>query len=114
MKEGTAEFSEYWRETLPSSTPITESNEEDNQPRIVEYYITDASNKRIEETIIGETIVLNVDTRNMIGEKMTIDLDDQTVDFKYDGEVLKNDTLTDYEISNDLEKIELEVIEQQD
>jgi len=112
MREGTTEFSEYWRVTYPNTAPITES-EDDTEPRVVEYYITDTDHKRIEETIIGETILLNIDTRNLIGEKLTINLDDQTVDFKYNGEVLVNDTLTDYEIGSNLEKIELEVIKQQ-
>ncbi|WP_299600280.1 type VI secretion system tube protein TssD [uncultured Aquimarina sp.] len=113
MKEGTAEFSEYWRVTYPNTAAVSNNEESDNQPRIVEYYITDTNNKRIEETVVGETILLNIDSRNLIGEKLTINLDDQTVDFKYNGEILFNDTLTDYEISSNLEKIELEVIKQQ-
>ena len=114
FKEGAAEYQEYWRTTYPSTAVVTESsNEEDNQPRIVEYYITDANNKRIEETGPGETIFLVIDTRNLIGEKLTINLDDQTVDFVYGNETLVNDTLKDYEIGKNLEKIELKVIEQQ-
>lgn len=113
MKEGTTEFSEYWRVTYPNTTTISNNEESDNQPRIVEYYITDTNNRRIEETVVGETILLNIDSRNLIGEKLTINLDDQTVDFKYNGEILVNDTLTDYEISSNHEKIELEVIKQQ-
>ncbi|GAA0723837.1 hypothetical protein GCM10009430_27700 [Aquimarina litoralis] len=113
MKEGTAEFSEYWRVTYPNTAAVSNNEESDNQPRIVEYYITDTNNKRIEETVVGENILLNIDSRNLIGEKLTINLDDQTVDFKYNGEILVNDTLTDYEISSNHEKIELEVIKQQ-
>ncbi|WP_299242229.1 type VI secretion system tube protein TssD [uncultured Aquimarina sp.] len=113
VQEGATEFSEYWRVTYPNSAPITESSAPDNEPRVVEYYITDTNNRRIEETIAGETILLNIDSRNLIGEKLTINLDDQTVDFKYNGEILANDTLSDYEITSNLEKIELEVIKQQ-
>lgn len=113
MKEGATEFSEYWRVTYPNTATVSNNEESDNQPRIVEYYITDTNNRRIEETVIGETILLNIDSRNLIGEKLTINLDDQTVDFKYNGEILANDTLTNYEISSNLEKIELEVIKQQ-
>ncbi|AXT56221.1 hypothetical protein D1815_10815 [Aquimarina sp. AD1] len=113
MKEGTAEFSEYWRVTYPNTAPVADSETSDNEPRIVEYYITDTNNKRIEETIVGENILLNIDSRNLIGEKLTINLDNQTVDFKYNGDILVNDTLTDYEIGSNLEKIELEVIKQQ-
>lgn len=113
MKEGTAEFSEYWRVTYPNTAPVAKSEASDNEPRVVEYYITDTNNRRIEETVIGETILLNIVSRNLIGEKLTINLEDQTVDFKYIGEILANDTLSNYEISSNHEKIELEVIKQQ-
>ncbi len=46
----------------------------------------------------------------MIGELMTISLNDPTADFMYMGQVLENDTLKDLSITKNMEKIELEVV----
>jgi len=79
---------------------------------LTEYFLTDENGKRVEEYEVGDTIILNIKTKNRIGDKLTIHLEDKTHDFKYNGEVLKDDKLTDFTITKDEEKIELEVIVQ--
>ena len=83
------------------------------KPEIKDYFITDKSNKRIDKAKVGETILLHVNTKDMIGETMTINLDDQTVDFKYKGQRLVNDSLKDLVITSDAEIVALEVIKQE-
>lgn len=112
VKEGTTEFSEYWRTTFPNITPITEKEEETLEPKVIDYYITNLNNKRIQNVKPDDKILLNVHTKNMIDKLFTINLDNPNVDFKYNGEILTNDTLKDYLIEKNLEKIELEVIKQ--
>lgn len=82
------------------------------EKKLTEYFLTDANGEKVEEYEVGDTITLNIKTENRIGDKLTIHLEDKTHDFKYNGEVLKDDKLTDYTITKDEEKIELEVIVQ--
>lgn len=111
-KEGSVVFNEYWKVTdLNRKTDVTD-DAVDNEPKIIDYYITDLTNKRIEQAKPGDKILLNVHTKNLLGKLLSINLDDKTVDFKYNGEVLVNDTLTNYEINANLEKIELEVVKE--
>ena len=49
-----------------------------------------------------------------IYNNLNIHLDDKTHDFKYKGQILKNDILRNYKIGSNLEQIELEVINQQE
>jgi len=49
----------------------------------------------------------------MVGEAMTIKLNSQTVDFRYNGKVLIDDTLKDLQITGNNQKIELDVIRQE-
>ncbi|PKQ64037.1 hypothetical protein BZG01_15185 [Labilibaculum manganireducens] len=82
-----------------------------NEPKLVNYFITDISGNELEEYNTGDKIILQIETENRIGDMLTINLDDKTHDFKYNNNILVNDTLT-YIIGEDLEKIELEVIKQ--
>lgn len=62
---------------------------------------------------IGDTIILVLSSRNLVGKKINIDLNDKDADFEYKGTKLVNDKLNDYLVNNNTEKIELTVIEQQ-
>lgn len=97
-----------------STTPAdkTESVDED-EGVFIDFYITDYEDEmRIDETIVGKKVWLNVRTRNLVGELVTIELDEQSVAFKYQGEFLVEGKLTDYEITKDHEKILVDVVEQ--
>ncbi len=85
---------------------------EEEEKEIVSYHITDTEGNELEEYEAGDKIILNIETKNRVGDKLTIHLEDKTHDFKYNGELLKNDMLKDYVINNDLEEVELEVVNQ--
>ncbi len=85
----------------------------EQEPKILEFYLTDTNNKRIENAAIGDVIYLNLRTRNMIGDKMDLSLENPLQDYLYGGDRLVNDTLTDFVIEKDDVKIELEVVEQE-
>ena len=85
-----------------------------NEKEVTNYFITDVEGEELESYNVGDTIILNIETLNRIGDTITINLEDKTHDFKYNGQILPNDTIRDYSISNDSEKIELEVIAQQE
>lgn len=91
---------------------IEETVISNNEKEVTRYYITDTNGDALERYKVGDIIVLNIETLNRIGDEVTINLEDKTHDFKYNGQVLKNDTIKNYIISGDSEKIELEVIQQ--
>ncbi len=104
-------------EHLAEETPVNpntsnQSTANTGEKKLVEYFMTDTSGKRVDKFEVGDTVILNIKTENRIGDKITIHLDDKTHDFRYQGEVLPDDKLSDYTIQKDLEKIELEVIAQ--
>ncbi|MFP2996461.1 type VI secretion system tube protein TssD [Spongiivirga sp. MCCC 1A20706] len=91
---------------------ITERETTNDEPELLDYYITDLEENKIDEAVPGDKILLNVLTKNLKGEVLTITLENPTADYKYKGQLLENDTLTDYSVKYDHEKIELEVITQ--
>lgn len=80
--------------------------------KLLDYYLTDSSGKRIDEYETGDKIFLCIETKNRINDKITIHLEDKSHDFKHKGKVLENDKLENHIIKRDLEKIELTVIGQ--
>lgn len=70
------------------------------EPKILDYYITDQNDTRIEEYRTGDKIVLNILTKNHIGDLLDLSLEDKKHDFIYNDIVLENDTLSDYEIKS--------------
>jgi len=102
-------FEEHWLTTKPENVPVTVR--EDNK-ELTSYYLTNAEGEEIESYKTGDKITLNIETKNRINDKMSINLNDAEHDFKLNGTVLNNDTIKDYVISSDHETIELEVIDQ--
>ena len=84
-----------------------------SEPKLINYFITDVSGNELEEYNTGDTIILQIETENRIGDAVTISLEDKTHDFKYNGKILENDTIQNYTINSNLEQIELEVTDQQ-
>ncbi len=104
----------HWQEnwTVPS---IQEPHvaEEDFSKQVIEYYITDVEGNRIKDYYSEETIFLTIKTKNRIGDRITLYLDDKSHDFKYKGNILENDILDGIVLESDVHKVELEIIEEQ-
>ncbi|WP_196894165.1 type VI secretion system tube protein TssD [Aureivirga marina] len=96
--------------TAPIESKPHQPKEDEKKKKFVDYYITDVNGKRLEEYEVGDTIVLNIKTKNRINDKITIHLEDKSHDYKYQGKVLEDDKLKNYIINSDLEKVQLEVI----
>jgi len=101
----------HWAVTDPSNLNV-QPTVIDNEKKITNYYLTNKEGERIEGYKKDDIIVLNIETRNRIGDRVTIDLNDAEYDFEYNGSILQNDTLRNIVIGNDLEQIELKVVEQ--
>ncbi len=89
-----------------------EVKEQDEDNSYIDFYL-EKDGKKIEEYKIGDIIILVIKTKNKRNTEFTINLNDQTADFEYNGNRLKDDTLN-YKINSDLEKIELKVIKQKE
>ncbi len=110
--DGMVLHEKFWKVTDVSSqnvapTTLTKDAE------LIGSYITDLEDNELEEYETGDTIRLHIETKNAQGKKINLSLNDASHDFRYNGQILKNDTLRDYPIHSDLEKIELDVIDQQ-
>ncbi len=76
-------------------------------------YMVDEKNNRIDDVRPGMKIELVIKTSGCIGRSITIDLKNEECDYKYNGKILENDVLSNYTINQNIERIPLEVIEQQ-
>ena len=107
------EYSASWRKTfdMDDVEPTTLDQEE---PEVIDCYYTDLEGNEDVELEIGNEVYLVLKTENMIGEARDIDLNNPKKDFEYNGEILEDDTIKDFNITSDLQKIKLKIIAQQE
>ena len=79
---------------------------------IVDVFITDENNERIEVTEPNKIIFLHLETENMIGKYVTIDLSNDRIDYLFEGKHLENDILPNIYVSNDKMIFKLTTIKQ--
>ncbi|MDC1162005.1 type VI secretion system tube protein TssD [Tenacibaculum sp.] len=107
-----SEYSAYWRTTYPAQDVEPTVLENSNEKKFTNYYLTDTENNSIDGYDIGDTVILNIETENRIGDVITVDLNEKEYDFEHNGKVLINDIIKNININNDLEQIELKVVVQ--
>lgn len=78
-----------------------------------ELYLTDEKNNRIDNVNPGMKVELVIKTSGCKGRSISIDLSNEECNYKYDGQMLENDVLSNYVINQNIERIPLEVIAQQ-
>lgn len=84
---------------------------EEKEPEIVSATFKDSNGNEVQKVTKG-TVTLHVETKDMVGEMISIDLSDNNYDFLYNGELIENDLLEDISVRSDQMSIELEVIKQ--
>lgn len=104
-------YNASWRETFREENAEPTTLENTQEKEFTRCYITDLEENQLNKYETGDKILLNIESKNRIGDNMTVFLDNKTHDFKFKGKVLENDTLK-HVISNDFEQVELEVIDQ--
>jgi len=101
---------------LPPSDPGPgESQEEEKtEPKFLGYHFENDKGEKIEQDAIriDDVIYLIVETENADGEKITLSLDDDKLDYKHNGKVLENDTIKGVSVTGDRTKIKLTAVAQ--
>lgn len=106
--------SEYYAITFDYVRPKEKSQQLLNtDPDLFELYYTDTSGKKIENSDfkIGTFIYLNVRGENLAGKTGDLSIEDEKVDFEYEGNRLENDTLQNYTFKSNNDSIKLKIIE---
>ncbi len=78
--------------------------------KITKSYFTDVNGNPIEKITKEKEVMLVVESENMSGEEIVINLPDHYGDFKYEGEEITENKVLKMNVGGDSEKIKLEVI----
>ena len=99
----------------PSEDAPYQPEEKKGDPTFIEYHFENANGEKIEQEKIkiDDVIHLIIKTENAEGEKITIDLDDDDLDYKHNGKVLKNDVLNGVSVTGTITKIKLTAVAQE-
>ena len=81
---------------------------------MIDYYLIDNNGKRVEQVSINDEVALIIESENMVGKNITINLSNKSHDFEYQGSRLANDRINNFQIKSDQEKIKLKIIAKQD
>ena len=112
MQGGQIIFEKNWKRTDLSIANVepTRITQVDEEQKIIRQYITDRNDVELEEYNLGDKIYYVIESQNMNGESIDLNLNDKTIDFLYKEERLKDDKLENYIIASEQDKIALEVI----
>jgi len=81
---------------------------------IIDCYYTDLEGNENTELNIGDEVYLVLQTENMVGEIIDVDLANHAKDFEYNGAVLENDILEDLKITTEQQKVKLTIVPPQE
>ncbi len=96
-----------WNPSNPFANNSTETTEQEEEGSIVDIYYENENGEKISKLRKNKTIFLTVQTNNMVGKTIDIDLNDSDFDFEYDGALLDNNQLPDQEVTSETIKLEL-------
>ena len=115
IESGKIEFIDSGQRNAPKNIDTTGMPlpEYVSKSQTIETYYTNLEGDKIEEAIIGEEIYLVLESKNMIGQVIDVDLSDNTRDFEYEGQILKDDILKNLTINKNIQQERLKVIPQQ-
>ena len=95
-------------ELSPVQACALKDEEKDPVQKITKSYFTDVDGNPLEKITKEKEVMLVVESENMGGEEIIIDLSDHYGDFKYEGELLTASKALKISVGGDSEKIKLE------
>ncbi|MBE7653984.1 hypothetical protein J2Q11_13765 [Tenacibaculum finnmarkense genomovar finnmarkense] len=108
------DYSAYWRKTWLNEKNIEPTVLEKQEPQFLGYYFNNDNGEKIEQKKIkiNDKLNLIIESEKAEGEIVTINLNDNRLDYKYNGNLLKNDILKGIEIMGDKTEVRLIAIKQ--
>ena len=80
-------------------------------PKVIDFYLTDKHNNRLENVDYGTFVYLHIKTVGYIGKTISVEMNNEKADYLLNGERLEKDVLKDYLVQNNEEIVELKVVE---
>lgn len=104
---------EYWNVSDPWKK-VEKTKLEEKTPNLLGYSFEDEDGETIKQEKLknNQKFYLVIQSENADGETVSINLDDDKLDFKYDGQIAKNDTLTGIPLTGDETRVELIAVRQ--
>ena len=110
---GTNIFEKYWKVSDLSNTAVpTVINEDEEEPNFISHHFENMQGVIIEQEEIDDKINLIIESINGNGRSITINLDDELLDYEYNGKRLENDILKNITVTGDFTTVELKAIKQ--
>ena len=109
IQDGTKTFEWYWRVT-DINTNVTPTTRENNEEETIDCYLTDIENNENPDLEKVNEVYLVIKTENMVGKTKDIDVSNFKLIFEYKDEILANNTLSNFNINSDLQKVKLKIV----
>ena len=109
MKTKGVTHQEPWNPSNPF-VEIEETTREEEEEQILESYFEDQEGERITKVRKGQDVFLVIKTENMTGKQVDIDLGTTDGAFEYEGQIVEDNILNEYDITSDYLKIALKSI----
>jgi hypothetical protein len=107
------EFPKRWNVSwIPPSERMPYQSTNNSSLQITKTHYEDLDGNKTEKLTIGKDVYLVIESSNILGKKIDIDLSDKEKDFIYKGQVLENDILKNLVINSNIQKEKLTIIAQ--
>ncbi len=93
-----------------NACPLNDDEKKEPKQEITGFYFTDINGNPLEKIAKEEEVMLVIESENMSGEEVVINLPADNVGFKYKGEEVTEDKVLKLSIGSNTEKIKLETI----
>ncbi|AXO79054.1 hypothetical protein DZC78_01205 [Olleya aquimaris] len=115
LQNGEKMFEWYWKVT-DLDAEVEETVLDTTEPKLLNYYIEDLENNRINDASIKENqeIYLVINSENTQGEVVDIDLENHAIDFEYNGQWMKDDIINDVVLNDTFTKVKLKAVKQKE
>jgi hypothetical protein len=111
VQDGQTLVEKNWKVT-DLSRQDTEASTLPEDPQILECFLEDEQGNTISKSKKNQTIFLVVNTKDMVGKSIDIDLSDDRIDYEYNGAIVDNDLIEGVNVTADTMRIQLKTIKQ--
>ena len=109
IQDGTKIFEWYWRVTDLNAN-VKPTTRENTEEEIIDCYLTDLDNNENPDLEKANEVYLVIKTEGLIGQTKDIDVSNFNLTFEYKNEIIENNTLIDFNINTDLQKVKLKIV----